>query len=291
MGRALLLGALCLIIAGRGILTASGMADTVPAKIYTFVDQEGQTHYRVFGKFGGADAAFYAVDEEGKFLENPPVPIPAARDIAYYGAGVVTDELQITSDDFSANQTEYSLFADTAGTITVNYTPDQQEGTKNTVLIVTCPEYGASFLGNTASGTFIQESSLAKSNQHIMLIRLKDGERGMMSIPIPIQRVSLSKKHAEQWMDEGVLPATGITARVVTTDVPLRSMTGFEEATGDSVVYNSMTPTYIADYTLPEDTVSSTYQMMSTSIARLANMSLKTTRFLSSPQMRPTAAA
>lgn len=212
---------------------------------------------------GGADEALGRDERLPRAdapLEEGSTPSPVR------GPSPARGQLALSSLSFSQDQTRYNLYEDTQDSMFELRYLAPAPGTRNNVLIVKIPAYGATFLGLPEVGSRITEVRLLDS--HTMAIRLADFLETEQVIQFKLKRTQLTQAAAEQWMDEGTLPETTIEAAVYTHGASLETT----ESAGQldtSFVYARMRPALYQD--APAFTMEAQYSVTVSSVAELTD--------------------
>ncbi len=121
--------------------------------------------------------------------------------------------LEIEFDKLDATATTYSLSDGTThdSIFTVRYTTAPNKSTNKTVLVVKKLAYGTDWGAALASDSNILEVQYLDKDTCAILF--KDGVSGSFKIDFSMKRIPLDQATCEQWMDNGSMPLTNLTAQ------------------------------------------------------------------------------
>ena len=156
-----------------------------------------------------------AVPEEAettaKATDEPEVPNEPApennRSAENYVGGTVS-MVGTQGYDLPTEDCEYNLTTDTSGFITIGYKADANTGTDNTVLVFTLPAYGMQFVESSLPVVGMSNVAAREVVGQSLYIQFSDGMTSWFTTTIEFTTRNLTQAQAEQWMDNGSLPAT-----------------------------------------------------------------------------------
>ena len=122
----------------------------------------------------------------------------------------------IGTGKLSEGQTTYDLREDTADTYTLTYTTDSVHSADNIVLVLSCLDYGQAFktkIDHNVNAHVVAADWLNKEHT-MMALKLEPLDPSTsISIQMETVTIALTQQQCISWMDNGTLPATGLTAK------------------------------------------------------------------------------
>ena len=138
-------------------------------------------------------------------------------------------------------QTTYNLRDDTADTYELKYSTTSD--VEDIVLVISCLDYGQAFKTLIQPATNANIADAFWNEQHTMMaLKLKPmGAGTSLTIQLETVTIPLTQKQCENWMDNGVLSATGLTIREYRHSGPASTARDSGELL-DTCTFGSMTP-------------------------------------------------